>query len=154
MIGPGSDKKKYVLFFTAYNTRSSPWQQRIGRLRSWSKSLRLLPPMSTPMSSPPLPPPPWLSIPWGILTQVWKEREQGLILPKEQLLLKFEPTVCRRFKKGKKYVFSLDPRRAGDVHSGELIEKTSNGEVWKPSGPPMSHSSRYLAAPLCKNWYN
>ena len=82
---------------------------------------------------------------------MWKEREQGLVFPKEQLLLKFKPTVCRRLKKGKKYVFSLDPRGAGDVHSGELIEKTSNGEVWKPSGPPMSHSSRYLAAPLCKN---
>jgi len=88
------------------------------------------------------------------VAQVWKEREQGLILPKEQLLLKFEPTVCRRLKKGKKYVFSLDPQRAGDVHSGELIEKTSNGEVWKPSGPPMSHSSRVKqirAGLLCAN---
>ena len=149
-------RRKKVLFFTAYNTRSSPRQQRIGRLRSWSKSHRLPPPMSTPMSSPLLPPPSIVvhhdfQYLWWILTEVWKEREQGLILPKEQLLLKFEPTACRRLKKGKKYVFSLDPQRAGDVHSGELIEKTSNGEVWKPSGPPMSHSSRYLAAPLYKN---
>ena len=56
-------RRKKVLFFTAYNTRSSPWQQRIGRMRSWSKLLRWPPPMSTPMSSPLLPPPPWLSIP-------------------------------------------------------------------------------------------
>ena len=97
-------RRKKVLFFTAYNTRSSPWQQRIGRLRSWSKSHRLPPPMSTHMSSPLLPPPSIVvhhdfQYLWWILSKVWKEREQGLNIQKARLILTFDHPAGRLRKK-------------------------------------------------------
>ena len=71
-------------------------------------------------------------------TQVWKQSEEGLLRPKNQVKLHFNSELCRRLKIGKKYVFSLDP--APDQH--DVTSLGGYNAVWRASGPPLTHSSR------------
>ena len=76
---------------------------------------------------------------------MWKQSEEGLLRPKNQIKLQFKSEVCRRLKTGKKYVFALDPAVGKHDNISDSVQTSVMGAskaAWHASGPPLTHSSR------------